>query len=112
MKIFDVPSDDGGTPVAFEVPNLFITRWGLKRIVQSIPAARVLRVGPNELFRDDGERLAFEVDDVAFTIQEPFADNSRLWIGPYPVRHVPQLAAVRAAFARSTIWTRIRGAAS
>jgi hypothetical protein len=112
MKIFDIHDSETGELLAFEVRNLLVTRWGLARIVRDIPNAKIVRIGPNEWYPDSGERLAFDVDDVSFAVMEPFADNSRLWIGPVPPRVVPQVAAVRSAFARSTILSRLLPAAS
>lgn len=112
MKVFEILDSETGDLLAFEVRNLLVTRWGLARIVRGIPGATIVRVGPNDWFPDDGERFAFDLDDVTLVVMEPFADNSRLWIGPVPPRVVPQVKVVREAFERSTMLSRLLSAAS
>lgn len=107
MRIYGLPGQGDGPAVAFEIPNWFLTGRQLRKIVHSIGGSEILRQGPYDDFPEEGERLAFRVGDVVFSIVEPFGDNSRLWVGPYPVRPVPELATVRDAFARSTLWTRL-----
>ena len=111
MRIFDLVGDDG-RPYAFEVRNTFLGRRGALRVVCSIPGVRVLREpGALSWFRDEAF-VEFEIGGVLFRVWEPFGDNSRYWIGPEPARPLPELAAVRAAFARAGLFGRVRRAAA
>ena len=38
-----------------------------------------------------------------FVVWEPFGDNDRYWIGPRPLRWVPEIEEVREAFARAPV---------
>lgn len=94
--MYDIRDNDGRV-VAFEVNNVLDWRLGIIRIVSKIPSARItwrpsLHWFSPEVF------CKFEVDGVAFEVWEPFGDNSRYWIGPHPVRWVPQIETVRTAF--------------
>ncbi len=101
MKIFDL-HDKEGRCFAFEVNNLGLSRHGLCRVVKGIPSA-VLLSTPRFLswFREE-IFCTFSLEGATFSAWEPFGDNSRYWIGPEPALYVPQIAAVRAAFAAHT----------
>jgi hypothetical protein len=101
MKIFDL-TDGAGELIAFEVPSGLLGRAGACAVARAIPGVTMIREGTSELFAREDDFCAFEVEGVRFIISEPFGDNSRFWVGPWPVRPVTQLPIVRAAFERST----------
>ncbi len=99
MKTYDLP-DRRGQVSAFEVSSA-ITRGGALGVVRRIPGVRLIP-GPDGSAYHPGDVFgAFELGGVRFHLWEPFGDNSRFWIGPDPVRPVPELASVRDAFART-----------
>ena len=92
--------DDAGCLRGFEISNMGISRWGVCRVVRTIPGATVTRT-PNGVlswFRE-ASFCDFTVDGVAFSAEEPYGDNSRYWIGPVPPIAVPAIKVVRDAFA-------------
>ena len=99
MQVYDLRDSEGRT-FAFEVPNVFLGRRGLCRVVKTIPGASFVRK-PKLLswFRED-VFCEFTVDGEAFEAEEPYGDNSRYWVGPRPPRWLPQTERVRDAFAR------------
>jgi hypothetical protein len=97
MRVHDL-RDDTGRVFAFEVSNTIIGRSGACAIVSQIPGSRILQ-GPRFLswFREE-QFCAFEINGQRFVIEEPFADNSRYWIGTEPPVWCAQVEAVRQAF--------------
>lgn len=97
MKTYEL-LDESGRLCAFEVSVLETGRRGVRRIVESIPSAKLIR-RPKlfSWFRED-EFCEFEVDGEKFVAWEPYGDNSRYWIGPDPARWLPQTQRVRDSF--------------
>ncbi|MGD9842691.1 MAG: hypothetical protein AB7F79_06480 [Steroidobacteraceae bacterium] len=95
MKTYGL-KDEQGNEFAFEVNNFLLDRLDVCALVRRIPGAKLMLVPSG---RGEADFCEFELDDVVFLVSEPFGDNSRYWVGPKPpVRGVPQLARVRAAF--------------
>lgn len=99
MRVYDL-HDQEGRVFAFEVNNFFLWRQGLIRIVSGIPGSRIAWRPSLSWFSPD-VFCRFEIDGVEFEAWEPFGDSNRFWIGPEPVRWVPQVEKVREAFARA-----------
>jgi len=99
MKVYDF-HDKEGRIFAFEVNNFLNWRLGIIRIIAKIPGARIVWRLSLSLFSPE-VFCKFEIDGIAFEASEPFGDNSRYWIGPDPVRWVPQVEKVREAFTRA-----------
>jgi hypothetical protein len=97
MKTYDL-TDTEGRAFAFEVDNIFLPRRTACRVARDIPGAKLIRTP--RFFPSEEEFCEFEIEGVSFILWQPWGDNSRYWIGPRPERWVPQLAAVRDAFAR------------
>jgi hypothetical protein len=100
MRIHDL-RDEVGRVFAFEVPNTFLGRRGARRVVGTIPGARILSPSRERQAQSAGAFCEFELDGEQFSIEEPFGDNSRYWIGPRSASWVPQIAVVRDAFSRA-----------
>jgi hypothetical protein len=95
VRTYDL-HDAEGRVYAFEVSSL-LGRRGAVRVIRSIPAARVTRTPVALSWLREETFCEFELDDVRFVVWEPFGDSSRYWIGPEPVRRVPQLDKIRFA---------------
>ena len=100
MRTYDVPDGEGRVS-AFEVGNAFLGRHGALRIVRTIPGAKVTRTPRRWAVSAPDDFCEFEVAGVTFVVCEPFGDNSRYWIGPQPLRWVPEIEEVRGAFSRA-----------
>lgn len=107
MKVYDIALADGRV-AAFQVDNAVIGRRGFCRIVESIPSANMVR-RPKFLswFRED-VFCEFSIAGALFEAEEPYGDNDRYWVGPAgtgiddkPLVYLPQVEALRAAFARA-----------
>jgi len=69
-----------------------------RQIAASVPAARVLASNlRSDVFCE------FEVAGETFVIEEPFADNSRYWIGPVGAGRSFAIQAVHARFQKSRL---------
>jgi len=97
MKVYDL-QDKEGRNFAFEVPNSFIGRSEVARIVGAIPGATLVRKPKMFSFVSEEEFCEWEINGVHFKAWEPFGDNSRFWIGPNPVRWTSEIQVVRHAF--------------
>lgn len=97
MTVYDIKDSDGRV-VAFQVENLGLWRRSACKLAARIPGCRIAK-GPRFLswFRED-EFCQFKIGEVTFAIAEPFGDNSLYWVGPQPLRWVPEIALVRQAF--------------
>ena len=102
MTIHDLRNSDGNV-FAFEVSNFLLSRRACCRIVRRIPGAHLLNQPPffSWPWSSEDEFCEFELDAVKFVVWEPWGDSSRYWIGPQPLRWVPEITWVREAFARS-----------
>jgi hypothetical protein len=100
----DDQKDGLGRLVAFEVDSCLGRRGALK-VVRTIPGVRIIK-GPRDFLAwwDDDTFLEFEIQDVTFVGWEAFGDSSEYWIGPEPVRPVPQIHIVREAFVHAPRW--------
>ncbi|MCV2371423.1 hypothetical protein, partial [Roseateles oligotrophus] len=101
MRVHILPAADG-TPFAFEVGNLLLTRGQACRVVESIPGAEIVR--RSRLFRDTSDFCEFRIGDDVFVIEEPFGDNSRYWIGPKNPEGSSSIGVVRRAFESHESW--------
>jgi hypothetical protein len=110
MQIFDLPHDEDGV-VAFEVSSRLLTRAGACAIARAIPGATMIHedVG-DESSPGEDDFCEFDLAGVRFLISRQYGVG-RYWIGPQPVRRIPQIEVVRAAFERSTWLNRILGRA-
>jgi len=90
--------DEGGRVVAFEVDNLALSRSRLCRKVSRIPGARITRRPEFLSWWREEVFCEFELDGLMFEAWESYGDNSRYWIGPEPVRWIPEIEKLRSAF--------------
>ena len=97
MKTYAVENEHGKLH-AFEVPNSFLSRKGVVKLVSKIPGASIIK-RPRffSWFRED-EFCKFEVDGQLFVVEEPYGDNSRFLISAEPPGWCPQLEVVIKAF--------------
>jgi len=81
MKIYPIENKEGKLH-AFEFEDLNVGRARILNIVTDIPGA-VLTRKPKRLFSWYREEVfcEFEINDIAFQINEPYGDNSRYWVG-------------------------------
>ena len=98
MRVYDLV-DKEGLVYAFEI-NSILGRWKPIRVISAIPGVQNVWT-PSLSWVSPDVFCKFELDGVAFEIEEPFGDNSRFWIGPVPTRHAPQLEIIRQAFIRA-----------
>jgi len=103
MRIEDL-RDSEGRLFAFEV-STWLGRYGTLQVARTIPGVRILQE-PRDWFSwwGDDTFLKFEVEGVTFVAWEAFGDSSEYWIGPEPVRPVPQIDIVREAFVHAPLW--------
>ena len=78
MRVRDLPNTEGKTN-AFEVSNLLLTRSRACKVAEAIPGTKIVK--RSRLLRDTDEFCIFTLGTDEFTIEEPFGDNSRYWIG-------------------------------
>jgi hypothetical protein len=103
MKIYDL-IDESGHAYAFEVGNIALSRRDACELASTVAGVQITR-RPRRWGLDDDEFCEFAINGVTFVIWEPFGDNSRFWVGPQPLRPVPELAAVRDVFAKAKpVW--------
>ena len=103
MRTYDVHSQTGEL-LAFEVSSLLGVS-GAARILEGLRGVRILE--RQRLFRglrDEEIRIRFEFEGERFTVEEPFGDNSRFWVGPESRIPTPRLNPIREAFARARWW--------
>jgi hypothetical protein len=103
MRTYDLHSQTGEL-LAFEVSSLLGVS-GAARILEGLPRVRV--VERQRLFRglrDEEIRIRFEYEGERFTVEEPFGDSSRFWVGPESRTPTPRLDPIREAFARARWW--------
>ena len=105
MKIYDLKDKEGRT-FAFEVSSL-LGRRKLCKLIQSIPEIKILKA-PNFRSRHEDEFCEFEIQGQKFVAWEPFADNSRFWIGPKPTIWCKQVEIVRSIFKNHKLFGLLR----
>ena len=97
MTVYDI-KDAEGRVFAFEVENSALRRRGVCRVLARIPGCRLVRRPGFLSWLWEDEFCQFEIEGIAFVVEELFGDNSRYWIGPRSPRWIPQIAVVRQAF--------------
>ena len=75
MKTFPHHRDDG-TLVGFEITSSWIVLGPLVRLLRSVPGVTDVR---RRWFEDD--RVVFNFHGLPATVNEPWGDNSRYWVG-------------------------------
>lgn len=80
MKTFPVRSASGRSR-AFEIENIYLSMRQLRRLIGEADRVHNVRV-PGRREQREGVRLEFDYDGEPYMIWEPYADNSRFWIGP------------------------------
>ena len=100
MKTYEL-TDQEGRAYAFQVSNFWLDRRRVKRVIQSIPNARIVAAPTPDLASRDGDICFFEVEGQLFVVSEPYGDSDRYWIGTEPPGWSPKVEEVRAAFART-----------
>lgn len=97
MTTYDL-KDKEGRVFAFEIENWILGRWGVVRVVRTIPGAVIKRMPVFLSWFREEKFCEFEVDGHTYVAWEPFGDNSRFWIGPEPTHWLPQTEKVWEAF--------------
>lgn len=92
MKVYDITDKDGNI-FAFELGNFFLSRKRLSSFISRIPGVKVVHTS----FEKD-EFCEFELNGDVFSAEEPFGDNSRIWIGPKIKKSSLNLSAIRDFF--------------
>lgn len=102
MKTTEMRNEEG-TLTGFCVSNLFLSRYGIPKIVARIPGAQILR--KQKPFRISGpdDFCEFVVDGKKFLAVEPFGGNSEFWIVSESPEECPQLKKVEDAFAKHRV---------
>jgi hypothetical protein len=101
MQVYELLSAEG-EPHAFEVSSLLLTRSQACAVAGAIPGARITK--RSHLFRDSSVFCTFTIGAAEYSIEEPYGDNSRYWIGTKDGRPSQSLALVRAAFQGHRAW--------
>lgn len=78
------PRNDNGVVTGFSVGSALLTRWGVPRIIRSIPGARVVRKQRPFRFAGPDDFCEFMVDGKTFLVIEPFGDNDKFWVVAKP----------------------------
>jgi hypothetical protein len=91
-----------GTPYAFDISNLLLTRNQACKLVSAIPGTAVIR--RSRLFRDTDDFCEFKIGVDVFILEEPFGDSSRYWVGPKDGEPSHSLDLVRSAFEAHDSW--------
>ena len=102
MRIHEV-QDREGRAAAFEVSNAFLGRQGSLWVVRRVPGVTVTRSPRRWAVSEPDDFCEFDVGGVRFVVSEPFGDNSRYWVGPKPLRWVPEIDVVRETFAAAHV---------
>ena len=103
MRTYEVHTKSGDL-LAFEVSSLLGVS-GVARILQAVDGVQILE--RQRLFRGlrhEEVRIRFEYQGERFTVEEPFGDSSRFWIGPESRSPTPRLDRIREAFTRARWW--------
>ena len=91
--------NEGGELIGFEVPNWpFLSSRGVAKFLSQLPGITVTRV--RRLFERSEIHAEFAYQGDAFSVWEPYGDNSRYWVGPSEEAQISQqhLAEVEALF--------------
>jgi len=83
--------DSDGTLIGFEVPEIYVSRRQIRKMLDTSGVAAGAELGA-PLLADDEVRVSFWVDGHKFCVVEPFGDSSVFWIVPEdPSARVPHL---------------------
>lgn len=77
MKIYEIKTNNGEL-AAFEIDHVYISKKNIVELLSSLDG--VSNVSPNTSNSDVHIEFVYLGSD--FIVWEPFADNSRYWIGP------------------------------
>jgi hypothetical protein len=92
-------TNDSGVITGFSVGSARLTRWGVPKIIRSIPGARLVRTQRSFRLAGPDDFCEFVVDGQTFLVIEQFGDNSEFWVVAEPPEpECPPLAKVRSAF--------------
>lgn len=101
MRTRDIRTDDGSL-MGFSVSNLFLSRYGIPRILARIPGARLIR-SQRRLGLAQEDFCQFEVAGKNFLVIETFNDSSVYEIVAVPPEPSAQLDQVRSAFEKHRV---------
>jgi len=91
--------NDSGIVTGFSVGSTRLTRWGVPKIIRTIPGAQLIRKQSPFRLAGPDDFCEFTLDGKRFLVIEPFGDNSEFWVIAEPPE--PQcfpLTKVRGAF--------------
>ena len=91
--------NDSGIVTGFSVGSTRLTRWGVPKIIGTIPGAQVIRKQRPFRLAGPDDFCEFIVGGKTFLVIEPFGDNSQFWVvAEPPEAQCPSLAKVRGVF--------------
>jgi hypothetical protein len=97
MKIYEGANEEGEMAY-FEVPNTFLSRKGVLKIVQGIPGVQ------NVTFKKGDVFCSFAINSREFDAWEPFNDNSRFHVGEKEARPSSELEVIKSYFKAYKPW--------
>jgi hypothetical protein len=96
--------NDAGILTGFSVSSFLLSRWGVPKIVRSIPGARLVRKQQPFRLAGPDDFCEFVVDEKTFLVIEPYGDSNHfIVVAEPPERHCPQIPKVREAFANHRV---------
>ncbi len=77
--------NDAGVVTGFKVGSARLTRWGVPRIVRTIPGVRLVRQQPTFRLAGPDDFCEFVVDGKTFLVIEPYGDNDHFMVVAEPI---------------------------
>jgi hypothetical protein len=102
MRVWE-HKDEEGRVCAIEVPSLMGRRWATY-LVSQIAGATVVRSPKSFSWFREETFCEFDLDGARYSIEEPFGDNSRYWIGQSPFCWHHSFHKVVQVFRGSGLW--------
>lgn len=91
--------NDSGIVTGFAISSTLLTRWGVPKILRTIPGAQLIRKQRPFRLTGPDDFCEFSVEGKTFLVIEPFGDNSEFWVVAEPPEpQCPPFAKVRGAF--------------
>ena len=107
MKTYSLKKE--GKVFAFEINNFFITLIEVKKVIEETENVSEIRHGSRQDIKS-GIYLIFDFNRVDCMVWEPYADNSRYWIGPVEDDIIiDDFNLVEKSFQKYSLWSLLLG---
>src|SRR5512134_2166464 len=102
MRVWEHQDHEGRT-CAIEVPSL-TGRRRVTRLASRVPGVTLIRSPKALSWVREESFCEFDLDGERYSIEEPYGDNSRYWIGRAQFGWHPSFCRIVAAFRESGLW--------